>query len=471
LPNTGALVQTAIPLAHRDPPTEILHPADPAGGRDPATSGSQIWRLTNHGRDTVAVHFRSLYVQLVSRVGWDGAIRPPDANELGWKGTVRVNPLEDVVLAVRPVLPDRLPFKVGASIRPLDPGREPGDPDGFTQVDPATGEPARVVNRRHDFGWEYAWHSAQFGAEAHGASRPLVLRVCPAPATGLTTVPLPGSPTTPPAIRLRWTPHSAGSAATANLVQRATDAAFTTGLTDISLPPDATSYRDTAITPGVTYHYRIRAESRIGHSTWSDSVCTAVRLVAPTGLAATVGQTAPLRVGLAWSNLAFATGVQVQRATNPTFSSALVTTDCPVVERHLDATVAANTTYYFRVRTSCRGAPSPWSNVVPVVTPARPDPPDRLTATAGATELETATVTLRWCPGDGAGGAPGGFILQRALDSDFHTGVVSFSVTGPTREFHNTGLARGAVYHYRIQAFNAAGASAYGPPVRVDTPG
>ena len=53
-------------------------------------------------------------------MGWDGAIRPPDANELGWKETVRMNPLEDCIVALRPVAPT-LPFKVADSIRLLDP--------------------------------------------------------------------------------------------------------------------------------------------------------------------------------------------------------------------------------------------------------------------------------------------------------------------------------------------------------------
>ena len=44
-------------------------------------------------------------MQLINRVGWDGAIRPPDPNELGWKDTVRMNPLEDAIVALRPVTP------------------------------------------------------------------------------------------------------------------------------------------------------------------------------------------------------------------------------------------------------------------------------------------------------------------------------------------------------------------------------
>ena len=56
---------------------------------------TQIWKVTHNGVDTHAIHVHLFNVQLINRVGWDGAIRPPDPNELGWKETVRMNPLED----------------------------------------------------------------------------------------------------------------------------------------------------------------------------------------------------------------------------------------------------------------------------------------------------------------------------------------------------------------------------------------
>ena len=49
--------------------------------------------------DTHPVHFHLFEVQLLNRVGWDGFIRLPDPNELGWKDTVRISPLEDTIVA------------------------------------------------------------------------------------------------------------------------------------------------------------------------------------------------------------------------------------------------------------------------------------------------------------------------------------------------------------------------------------
>ena len=75
-------------LAYIDPPTEFVAP-----------DMTQIWKITHNGVDTHAIHFHLFNVQVINRVGWDGAIRPPDPNELGWKETVRMNPLEDAIVA------------------------------------------------------------------------------------------------------------------------------------------------------------------------------------------------------------------------------------------------------------------------------------------------------------------------------------------------------------------------------------
>ena len=64
--------------------------------RRPRSSGqgeTQLWKITHNGVDTHFIHFHLFNVQVINRVGWDGAIRPPDPNELGWKDTVRMNPL------------------------------------------------------------------------------------------------------------------------------------------------------------------------------------------------------------------------------------------------------------------------------------------------------------------------------------------------------------------------------------------
>ena len=102
----------------------------PIANRD----GTQIWKVTHNGVDTHPIHFHLYDVQVLNRVTWDNIIIPPDANELGWKDTVRFSPLEDTIVALRPVVPT-LPFDLPNSIRPLNPMTALGSPMGFNSVD------------------------------------------------------------------------------------------------------------------------------------------------------------------------------------------------------------------------------------------------------------------------------------------------------------------------------------------------
>lgn len=468
LPKVSALVQTTTPLSYVDPPTEILTGTDPGTPIGAPGDGTQIWKITHNGADTRAIHFHHLVVQLINRVGWDGAIRPPDPNELGWKETIRMNPLEDTIVAIRPTVPDPLPFKVGDSVRLLDPTRPAGTTSGFTQVNPRTGEPAVVVNQVFNFGWEYAWQGHLVGHEGSELSRPVVLRVSPAQPTGLTSTAAPGSPTVAPSIALAWTNNATRPAATNHLVERATNAAFSAGVTAFSLPPTVSTTTDSTVTPGTTYYYRVRTETEVGYSGWSNTASAVVRLIAPSGLTASVAPSAPVRVDLAWRNRSFATEIEVQRAVNPTFTSGLVTASGPLTAAYTDSTVSPNTTYYHRVRTVYLGAPSPWSTVSVVTVPTAPAVPHSLSATIAAAAPDSVSVQLNWF--ESAGSVVSGFTLQRANDDSFGTGLTSFTIAGTARSFTNTGLAPGTTYHWRIQAFNAVGTSAFTTPLAVQPP-
>ncbi|MEQ4303128.1 multicopper oxidase domain-containing protein [Plantactinospora sp. B6F1] len=475
LPKTSSLVQTTIPLTRIDPPTEVLLPSDPAVPVGSPGDNTQLWRITHTGMDTQSVHFHHVDVQLVNRVGRDGAIKPPEPNEVGWKDTVRMNPFEATVVAIRPTLPEPLPFTVADSTRLHDPSRPAGTSEGYTQVDPATGEPAAVTNRPHNFGWEYVWHCQLLGHADAQMARPMVLRFSPAAPTGLAVTPEPGSATMLPAIVLAWTDNSRGTGTpgplpTGSRVQRATDAGFTRDLHAFAVPAGDNRYVDSTVTPGITYHYRVRAENGVAHSAYSNTASAVVRLYPPTGLVATVASDPPLRVNRGWVNRSFATTVDLQRATNPTFTSGLVASTVPVTGSCPDPRVAPDTTYYYRVRTCYLGASSPWSNVCTLVTPAVPAAPTDLTVTLdGVTDRRGGiSLLLSWVVPLTCTVAR--FTVHRATDAGFSTGVATVPIPGGARSFTDTGLARDTVYHYRIQAGNAAGTSGVSRSVSIRTP-
>jgi len=148
LPFTNAAIANFILQNFVDPATEKVKP-----------NQVQIWRITHNGVDTHPIHFHLFDVQVLNRVGWDGFIRLPDPNELGWKDTVRMSPLEDTIVALRPILPV-VPFELHNSIRPLNPAAPYGSTWGFSQVDTTTGGNLAIptTNQLTNFGHEYVWH-------------------------------------------------------------------------------------------------------------------------------------------------------------------------------------------------------------------------------------------------------------------------------------------------------------------------
>ena len=276
LPNTSATTQNFVLQNFVDPPTEIvtdsLTPMSPVAG-----DGTQLWKITHNGVDTHTIHFHLFDVQLVNRVGWDGAIRLPDANELGWKDTIRVSPLEDTIVALRPVSPKQ-PFGLPDSIRPYNPAMPLGDTMGFTNIDPLTGQPIvpPVTNEMTNFGWEYVWHCHILSHEEMDMMRPMVFNV----ARALATAPVLNAALAGSTVNLTWTDATPPSAPStwgnpANEVgfriERATvNRTGVPGAYSVigSALANATTYSDTTATPATTrYSYRVVAYNAAGDST------------------------------------------------------------------------------------------------------------------------------------------------------------------------------------------------------------
>ncbi len=285
LPFTNFNNQTTIPLGYSEPATEVV-----------ADGQTQLWKITHNGVDTHPVHFHLFDVQVVNRVGWDGAIRFPEANEIGWKETVRMKPLEDVIIAFRPISP-LLPFTLGNSTRVIDPTKPAGSLVRVTdltntavnQVNQGNlGNPINISNNNggpgYDYGWEYVWHCHILGHEENDFMRPLVLKVAnvaPAAPTlldgtvnGTTRVdltwtknlqvnpnPIPADgiqiPVDETGFRIERNPGPAG------------ELAFTKIGTTV---PDQTNFTDLTVVSGTSYDYRVIAYNQKGDSAASNTL-------------------------------------------------------------------------------------------------------------------------------------------------------------------------------------------------------
>ncbi|OPY33711.1 MAG: multicopper oxidase [Methanomassiliicoccales archaeon PtaU1.Bin124] len=183
-----AVTQMFIPLGYASPPVDLLtdnmYPLTPVQG-----DGTQIWAITHNGVDTHAMHWHLMNVQLINRVGWDGAIYAPDLNEIGWKETVRVDPLSVTIVAMRPYSPS-LPWEVPNAVRLIDPTKPEGElllapPGGF--FDPSAVSQI-VTNHYINYGWEYVWHCHLLEHEEMDMMHAVGFAVAPVPASNLNGV-------------------------------------------------------------------------------------------------------------------------------------------------------------------------------------------------------------------------------------------------------------------------------------------
>ncbi len=259
--------QTSIPYYDIDPPTEVIKNSDSAAVIGSLSDGTQIWKIAHNGVDTHAIHWHMFNVQLINRIGWDGTIKPPEPNEEGWKETIRMNPLETIVVALRPIKPV-VPWDLPNSIRPLDVTAPVGSamPLQFHNVDPAN-EPANVINHMVNYGWEYLWHCHLLGHEENIMMRSMAIVVTPnAPSNLNVTVAGTGNKQT---ATLTWTDNSTNEINW--IVQRATTATGPwTTITVPSLTGPGTgkvTYVDSPLAGKTTYYYQVIATNIVGDTT------------------------------------------------------------------------------------------------------------------------------------------------------------------------------------------------------------
>ena len=194
--------------------------------------------------------------------------------------------------------------------------------------------------------------------------------------TGLAATPASAS-----RIDLRWTDNATSE--TGFVVERSTSSSFTSP-TAITVPADSTTYADTGLPAGTTFHYRVKAVTATDSSAWSAPVTASTAAApppeptapaAPTALQATAASTGTV-VDLRWAdNASDETGYELERSTSATFTDPTRITLGAGATTRADTAPAAGTTYHYRVRAVKDALASAWSNTASATTAAAPPPP------------------------------------------------------------------------------------------------
>jgi hypothetical protein len=192
------------------------------------------------------------------------------------------------------------------------------------------------------------------------------LNLAQAAATPAAPTALNATATSATAVKLTWTDNSNNE--TGFKVQRQNGATWTTLTTTGA---NVVTYSDNTVAPNSSYTYRVIATNANGDSAASntDSATTPALAAAPTGL--TAAATSSTQVVLDWDDgsVGVSTGFRIERSINGGAFSLLTTVGASITE-YTDNSVAASTTYTYRVNATSAGGDSAFSNSATTMTPA-----------------------------------------------------------------------------------------------------
>ncbi len=436
--------------------------------------GTQIWKITHNGVDTHPIHWHLYDVQVLNRVTWDNIILPPEPSELGWKDTLRVSPLEDTIVALRPIIP-YVPFDLPNSVRPLNPMTPIGSQMGFNSTDPSGNPTSAIFNQLVNFGWEYVFHCHILSHEEMDMMRPVSVALPPIAPDGLVF----------DAGLLTWNDNSINE--TAFVVQRDEGSGWV-DLATIEQPlhqPDPTdpankglrSYFDTTFKPGkkdITLRYRVVALNRIGYLDGTDplmpgfpemtvqSVSTPLLYdntgIPPEAPILTAAYQSGPQILLNWSDTANETSFTVERSIDNGVTFTQIITLGTDITTYTDLSITLNAAYTYQVYATNAGGNSPMSNQATVKTP--PNAPSNLTAVY----QDRLQAVLNWTDNSSV---EDGFIIER-IEGDITTFIATLGPDVVT--YPDAAIAFDGEYVYQVYAFNASGTSAPSNVAAVDPP-
>lgn len=460
----NANVQTTIPLNFLDPASELI-----------GSNEMQVWKLVHNGLYSQVLGFDGMEVQLVNRVGWDNFNEPPFPNEVGWKDSIRVNPLSDAIFALRPKKPTMPGFGLPNSTRPFDPTQVMGSSFGFTQLALLGGgifpglPPAATVNQMGNYGWEFTWGNRVLSHAENDMRRPLVVNTVQAipvaPSALTATVPVFTPGTAYPGVTLSWTDNS--TTETQQLVQRTTGAAGTVFKTIATLPANKTSFVDATVEGGTVYRYQVVAVGAAGQAVSPIFNATATPLLPPAPPAGlSVSQSSATTVQVNWTdNSTNETNFVVEASANggayaavpgSPFSSTTTAATGGVVTLPAVGLAGATGTVTYRVAANnTLGDPnynSAFTYSSPIALNAVPTAP----TTLSATPLSETQVELTWAD---SSNNEAGFVIQMSDNGGAfaQVGAVSFAPGVGSRLTFMATVLNGHRYTFRVAAQSFTG--------------
>ncbi len=220
------------------------------------------------------------------------------------------------------------------------------------------------------------------------------------------------------------------------------------------ITPNTTRYMLDGLTPLTAYEFRIKADSSVGSSLWSQPVTIITPAAPPTTPVLNIPSTDFTSINLSWSNSSYEDSYILERSDSVVINWSILATIPADTLTYTDTAVTQGASYTYRVKAVNSAQESSYSNIRTATVPV-PPPPETPSGLI-AKPVSMTEISVTW---ENVANETGYRLERRTEDPDSWVTIANLSADISC--YSDTHVIQKTEYWYRVIAFNSIGDSGY----------